>query len=154
MNISAEETTQLFKPSREVISKSYVKNMEEYKKMYEESIKNPDKFWGKIAEEYVSWYQKWKKVRVQNFTTAEIKWFEGGKLNVSYNCLDRHVENGHGDDIAVIWEGNEPTQDKKFTYKQLLSEVQKFSNEIIWHIKGKCLRKRNKKRFIRDEFEF
>ncbi|MDH7506437.1 MAG: acetate--CoA ligase, partial [Candidatus Thermoplasmatota archaeon] len=130
MNLSEEISTQVFKPSEEIRSKSYVKSIEQYKKMYNESIKNPNKFWGKIAEEYVSWYQKWKKVLDYNFTTAQIKYFEGAKLNVSYNCLDRHVENGHGNDIALIWEGNEPSQTKKYTYKQLLDEVQKFSNVL------------------------
>ena len=130
MSMSEEETIQVFKPSKEISSKAYVKDMKKYQEMYDESIKHPDKFWGKIGEEYVSWYQKWKKVCDYNFKTAQIKWFEGAKLNVSYNCLDRHVENGHGNDLALIWEGNDPSESKKFTYKQLLDEVQKFANVL------------------------
>ena len=125
-----EETVTVFKPNPDFSSKAYIKNMDEYKKMYEESIKNPDKFWGKLAEDHVSWYKKWNKVSDYDFKKGKIRWFDGAKLNVSYNCLDRHVENGHGDDIAIIWEGNEPTQDKTFTYKELLNEVQKFANVL------------------------
>ena len=125
-----EETVQVFKPSSEFSSKSYIGSMEEYKKMYEDSIKNPDEFWAKLAEEHVSWYKKWNKVRDYDFKQGKIRWFEGAKLNVTYNCLDRHVENGHGDDLAIIWEGNEPEKVKKYTYKQLLDEVQKAANVL------------------------
>ncbi|RLF41499.1 MAG: acetate--CoA ligase [Thermoplasmata archaeon] len=128
--MAEEETIQVFKPSPEVSSRAYIKSMDEYRKMYKESIEHPDEFWAKMAEEHVTWYKKWNKVREYDFHKAIIKWFEGGKLNVSYNCLDRHVENGHGDDLALIWEGNEPDQIKKYTYKQLLDEVQKFANVL------------------------
>lgn len=126
--MTEEETIQVFKPSNEISSRAYIKSMEEYKQLYQESIENPEEFWAKMAEEHVTWYKKWDKVREYDFNKAIIKWFEGGKLNVSYNCLDRHVENGHGDDIAIIWEGNEPDQIKTYSYKQLLDEVQKFAN--------------------------
>jgi len=125
-----EQTVPAFAPNPEFSSSAYIKSMDEYKKMYEESIKDPEGFWAKLADEHVSWYKKWNKVRDYDFKQAKIKWFTDAKLNVSYNCLDRHVENGHGDDIAIIWEGNEPTQDKKFTYKELLDEVQKFANVL------------------------
>ena len=125
-----EEIIQVYKPSINFSTKAYIKNMDEYKKMYKESIKGPDKFWGKLAAEQVSWYKKWNKVQEYDFKKGNIKWFDDAKLNVSYNCLDRHVENGHGNDIAIIWEGNEPNLEKKFTYKQLLDEVQKFANVL------------------------
>ena len=125
-----EETIQVYKPSTNFSTKAYIKNMHEYQIMYEESINNPDKFWGKLAAEQVSWYKKWNKVQEYDFKKGNIKWFNDAKLNVSYNCLDRHVENGHGNDIAIIWEGNETNLEKKFTYKQLLDEVQKFSNVL------------------------
>ena len=83
-----------------------------------------------MAEENVSWYKKWRNVSKYDFKKAEIKWFEGAKLNVAYNCLDKHIENGHGDDIAIIWEGNEPDQSKTFTYTELLVEVEKFANVL------------------------
>jgi acetyl-CoA synthetase len=131
LKIMAElETASVIVPSEEFKSKAYVKNMDEYKRLYENSIKDPEGFWGKLAEEHLSWFQKWTKVRDYDFNEVKIKWFTDAKLNVSYNCLDRHVENGYGDDIAIIWEGNEPTQDRTYSYKELLDEVQKFANVL------------------------
>jgi len=86
-------------------------------------------FWGKVADR-LHWVKKWDKVVEYDFVNANIKWFEGGKLNVSYNCLDRHVEAGHGEKIALIWEGNNPNESKSFTYSQLLDDVKKFSNVL------------------------
>jgi acetyl-CoA synthetase len=129
-NMAEETTIPTYAPNPEFSNRAYIKNMSEYKKMYEESVKDPEGFWAKLAEEQVSWFKKWTKVKDCDFNDAKIKWFVDGKLNVSYNCLDRHVENGYGDDIAIIWEGNEPTQDKEFTYKELLDEVQKFANVL------------------------
>jgi acetyl-CoA synthetase len=129
-NMPEEQTVPAFAPNPEFSAHAYVKSMDQYKKMYDESIKDPEGFWGKLAEEHVSWYKKWNKVRDYDFKEAKIKWFTDAKLNVSYNCLDRHVENGHGDDTAIIWEGNEPTSDKTYTYKELLDEVQKFANVL------------------------
>ena len=79
---------------------------------------------------WITWYKKWDTVSNVDFKKAEIKWFEGGKLNISYNCLDRHVEAGKGDRTALIWEGNNPEEDKRFTYQELLDEVQKFANVL------------------------
>ena len=125
-----EKTSQIFKPSSQIQSRAYIKNMDQYMEMYNESIKNPEDFWGKLAEEHITWYKKWNNVRKYDFKAADIKWFEGAKLNISYNCLDRHVENGHGDDVAIIWEGNDPSQVKTYSYKQLLDEVQIFANVL------------------------
>jgi len=125
-----EKATQIFKPSEKTKSRAYIKSMDQYKEMYEDSIKNPDEFWSKLANEYLSWYKKWDTVRDFDFKEGKIKWFDGAKLNVSYNCLDRHVEDGHGDDTAIIWEGNDPSQEKNYTYKQLLVEVEKFANVL------------------------
>ncbi|MBT4294897.1 MAG: acetate--CoA ligase, partial [Candidatus Marinimicrobia bacterium] len=88
--------------------------------------------------ERLTWFKKWDTVANYDLATADIKWYEGGKLNVSYNCLDRHVEDGYGDRTAMIWEGNNPTEDKTFTYNELLSDVQKFSNVLKSHgvVKG------------------
>jgi len=110
-------------------SKSHVKNFEDYLKSYKNSIENKDLFWEKIADR-IHWFKKWETVSNIDYKQAHIKWFEGGKLNVSYNCLDRHVENGFGDNIALIWEGNDPSEDKSFTYSELLSDVSKFSNAL------------------------
>jgi acetyl-CoA synthetase len=103
--------------------------MDQYQKMYQQSIEDPDGFWGQIAEQF-HWETKWSKVREYNFTDpVEIKWFVGGKTNISYNCLDRHLDK-RGDQTAIIWEGNEPGEDAKLTYKQLHQEVCKFANVL------------------------
>ncbi len=111
--------------------KAYIKSREEYEKMWKESIENSDEFWTKIAEEYVTWFKKWDKVQEWKYSKDEvyIKWFINGKLNVAYNCLDRHLEK-RGDQVALIWEGNEPTEDKKFTYRELYEEVCKCANVL------------------------
>ena len=86
-------------------------------------------FWSEIAER-VSWYKKWDKVSSIDYEKANIKWFEGAKLNISYNCLDRHIQNGDGNKIALIWEGNDPNQDKSYTYSELLEHVCRFANAL------------------------
>ena len=101
----------------------------EYSGIYTESIDNNEKFWSKISKR-IHWFKNWERISNVDFSKGDINWFENGKLNVSYNCLDRHVENGNGDDIALIWEGNNPSEDKKFSYKELLVEVSKFSNVL------------------------
>ncbi len=129
-NMAETETVEVFKPNKNLSSRAYIGSMDEYKEMYEKSIENPDEFWAKMAEENVSWYKKWRNVSKYDFKNADVKWFEGAKLNVAYNCLDKHIENGRGDDIAIIWEGNEPDQSKTFTYTELLVEVEKFANVL------------------------
>ncbi|HDY75280.1 MAG TPA: acetate--CoA ligase, partial [Candidatus Marinimicrobia bacterium] len=93
------------------------------------SIQDPNAFWGEHAER-ITWYKKWDSVSEFDFKKAEIKWFTGGKLNVSYNCLDRHVDAGRGDRTALIWEGNNPDEDQHYSYNKLLNEVQKFANVL------------------------
>jgi len=116
----------VFKPSKEFSSKAHIKSMAQYKKMYAESIKNPDKFFGKVAEE-LHWFKPWKKVLQWKEPLA--KWFVGGKTNISYNCIDRHAQNWRKNKAAIIWEG-EPGEVRTITYGQLLSEVCQFSNGL------------------------
>ncbi|MFB3040249.1 MAG: acetate--CoA ligase, partial [Candidatus Poribacteria bacterium] len=111
------------------IANAHVSSMDQYREMYEESIANPESFWANVAER-ITWFKKWDSVREFDFVDANIKWFEGGKLNASYNCLDRHVEAGHGDKTALIWEGNHPDDDRTFTYSELLLEVKRFANVL------------------------
>ena len=111
------------------IGDAHVDSLEAYQAQYNESIQDPEAFWATIAER-LTWYQKWHTVRDYDFVNAEIKWFEGGTLNACYNCLDRHVEAGHGDATAIIWEGNDPSEDKTFTFSELLAEVKKFANVL------------------------
>ncbi|WP_260294793.1 acetate--CoA ligase [Sedimenticola hydrogenitrophicus] len=100
-----------------------------YQELYQRSVEDPDGFWGDAAEEFLTWFRKWDKVSEWDFNEAEIKWFQGGKLNVSYNCLDRHLET-RGDQTAFIWESDNPAEDKKITYRELHTEVCKFANVL------------------------
>ena len=111
------------------ISNAHISSMEQYQKMYDESVADPEGFWANVAER-ITWYKKWDTVREYDFVNANIKWFDGGKLNACYNCLDRHVETGHGDATAIIWEGNSPDEDKTFTYSELLEQVKRFANVL------------------------
>ncbi len=115
-------------PSTEFSEKAYIKSEEEYKKLYEESIKDPPAFWAKKAEE-LHWFKKWSSVFKWNKKKAEFTWFKGGKINVSYNCLDRHLEK-NGDKVAIIWQGEPEDDVKKYTYKELHKEVCRFANVL------------------------
>ncbi len=119
----------VYKPSAESSKNAWIPNLERYQELYDQSIQDPEKFWGEVAER-ITWTKKWSKVRSFDFVEANIKYYEGGKLNVAYNCLDRHVDDGHGDQTALIWEGNNPKEDEKFTYNQLKDEVSKFANVL------------------------
>lgn len=101
----------------------------EYEEMYKSSIEDPENFWAEQAEEFLHWEHKWHKVRDFSYekNNVHIKWFEGGKLNLCYNAVDRHLTK-KADQVAIIWEGDDPKDDKKVTYKQLHEEVSKFGN--------------------------
>ena len=116
-------------PVDESVASEALLTNEQYLAMYQESIDNPEKFWAEQAEEFVSWYRPWDNVMSVDYYTADIKWFEGAKLNVCYNCVDRHVES-RGDQVAIIWEGDDPEVDKSITYRELHEEVSKFGNVL------------------------
>ena len=118
-----------FNPNPEFTKNAWISSEEQYNNIYNESIQGPDTFWAKIAER-LHWNKKWSSVCEFDFVNANIKWFEGGKLNVSVNCLDRHVEAGNGKKTAIIWEGNDPNESKHFTFNELLEKVQQFSNVL------------------------
>jgi acetyl-CoA synthetase len=106
-----------------------IKTLEGYKKDYEKSIKDPDSFWGNIAETFM-WKKKWDKVLEWNFKEPSIKWFQGGKLNITENCLDRHLEK-NGNTPAIIWESNDPEEHHRvLTYKELHFKVVQFANVL------------------------
>ncbi|MCP4711900.1 MAG: acetate--CoA ligase [Planctomycetes bacterium] len=105
-------------------------DLQKYQEMYQRSIEDPEDFWAEKAEEFVTWQSPWETVLDWDFQAARVEWFKGGKLNISYNCLDRHVEAGHGDQTALVWEGNEPTEDAKVSYKELLEQVCQFANVL------------------------
>ena len=111
------------------VAKDAFINADQYQQMYRRSIEDPEGFWSDLADEFVDWFKKWDKVWEYDYEKADIKWFEGAKLNVSYNCLDRHLDT-RGDQVAIIWEGDNPAEDKKITYRELHEEVCKFANAL------------------------
>ena len=100
-----------------------------YQEMYKHSVDDPEGFWAEQAEKFVSWYKPWNKVLEWDFSEGKISWFEGAELNVCYNCVDRHLES-RGDQVAIIWEGDDPDEDKKITYRELHREVCSFANVL------------------------
>ena len=127
--ISMMEEKRVFPPPKEVSEKAYIKSIEEYRKIYKESIENPEKFWGELAEQ-LDWYKKWDKVLVDDFANAKHEWFVGGKLNVCYNCVDRHLKTWRRNKAALIWEGEPEGESKTYTYQELYYEVCKFANVL------------------------
>jgi acetyl-CoA synthetase len=102
---------------------------ETYKTLYQRSIAEPEIFWAEQAKQFLVWSNPWDNVMDCDFKTGHIRWFEGGKLNVSVNCVDRHLTT-RGDQVAIIWEGDNPEQDKLITYRQLHEQVCKFANVL------------------------
>jgi len=117
-----------FTPSKEVCQNAYIKSMAEYKKIYRRSIEDPQGFWAEMAEQ-LEWYKKWDKVLVEDFKEGKHEWFVGGKINVSANCLDRHLKTWRKNKAALIWEGD-IGDSKTLTYQQLHYEVNKFANVL------------------------
>jgi acetyl-CoA synthetase len=112
----------------EVAAHAWINN-DQYLSMYKNSIEDPEGFWMEQADRFISWYKRWDKVLDWDFTRGHVHWFAGAKLNVSYNCLDRHLET-RGDQVAIIWEGDNPSEFKKITYFQLQIDVCKFANVL------------------------
>jgi len=133
----AEEEVPIFQPPAAFASNAHCSSLDQYKEMYKESIESPETFWSTIAERF-HWERKWEKVGPTfNFEKEEgkpisIEWFTGGKTNLCYNCLDRNVEQGKGDKVCFIWEGNDPRTDEpiKKTYAEVLKEVQIWANVL------------------------
>ena len=104
-------------------------NKEKYEDMYQESVESPDSFWEKQAAEFLDWNVKWEQVYSADFSKGHSTWFLGGKLNVTANCIDRHLDN-RGDQTAIIWEGDDPSEHKKISYKELHEHVSKMGNVL------------------------
>ncbi|MBM4092951.1 MAG: AMP-binding protein, partial [Planctomycetes bacterium] len=116
-------------PTAVFSGKAHCPSFEAYQKMYQRSIADPEGFWSEIAEQFV-WKKKWDRVSDYSFEgNVFIKWFVNGQTNMSVNALDRHLEK-RGDQVAIIWEGNEPGEQSKLTYRQLHAEVCKFANVL------------------------
>jgi acetyl-CoA synthetase len=115
-----------FEPPAEFSQKAQIKSLAEYETLYKESVEQPEKFWARAAQE-LHWFRKWDKVLEWKAPWA--KWFVGGEINLSYNCLDRHVQTARKNKAALIWE-SEPGEVRTYTYQQLWKEVQKFANVL------------------------
>ena len=120
--------SQVYPVPEAVAEHSYINN-EQYLAMYERSISDPDAFWAEQADKFLNWEEKWQTVSSANFEAGQFGWFLGGKLNVTVNCIDRHLET-RADQTAIIWEGDEPTDDAKITYQELADAVGKLANGL------------------------
>eukprot|EP01119_Soliformovum_irregulare_P023781 TRINITY_DN838_c0_g1_i2.p1 TRINITY_DN838_c0_g1~~TRINITY_DN838_c0_g1_i2.p1 ORF type:complete len:671 (-),score=194.36 TRINITY_DN838_c0_g1_i2:348-2138(-) len=108
---------------------SHIRDMDQYKKMYDESISDPNNFWNKLGKTELAWIKPYTKVLEGSFEKGDVTWFKDGVLNVSYNCLDRHVKE-RGDQVAIIWQGDGVDEVEKVTYKQAYEQTCKFANVL------------------------
>lgn len=105
-------------------------NENEYEKLYNASIQDPDKFWAAQAREFITWHKEWEKVSDCDLKAGKIRWYIGGQLNAAYNCLDRHLDKNRNK-TAILWEGNDPKDSLKLSYQELYTEVCKFANVLL-----------------------
>ncbi|MCD5383458.1 acetate--CoA ligase [candidate division WOR-3 bacterium] len=123
----------IFYPPKEISEKAHIRSMEEYKRLYKESIDAPEKFWARQADENLVWFKKWDKVMEHDFSKIGeveepyLKFFSGARLNVSYNCLDRHLSSKK-DKVAILWQGEKEDEKRRLTYQELHTEVCRFAN--------------------------
>ena len=101
----------------------------QYQAMYARSVEDPEGFWAEQAEKFITWGRRWDRVLDWDYHRGHIRWFEGGKLNASFNCLDRHLKE-RGDQVAIIWEADDPARDRKITYRELHQQVSKLANVL------------------------
>lgn len=125
---SNDSNNKIYNVPAEFAAKTNI-NAEQYETLYKQSIDDPETFWGEQASNFLTWSKPWDKVMDYSFDAKDlyIKWFQGGTLNVAYNCIDRHLES-KGDQTAIIWEGDDPNDDKKISFKELHHDVSKFAN--------------------------
>ena len=116
-----------FEPPAELAAQAHVKSLAEYERLYEKAKQDPAAFWAELAEQELDWFKPWDKVL--DWQPPFVKWFEGGKINITYNCLDRHLTTGRKNKAALIWEG-EPGDTVTLTYAQLHREVCKMANVL------------------------
>ena len=117
-------------PSAEFSAEAIVGSMERYRELYDRSIRDPDGFWGDAAREHLEWIEPFTSVRSGGFESLELRWFDGGLLNVSANCLDRHLHTWRRNKAALIWEADDGSS-RTFTYQQLHYEVSRFANVLL-----------------------
>ena len=118
----------IYPVAKDIAERSHL-NKELFSELYNQSIGSPKEFWAEQAAELLSWHQPWETVTRSNFQTADTEWFAGAKLNVAFNCIDRHLEE-RGEQTAIIWEGDDPGDEKLITYHELYKQVCKLSNAL------------------------
>lgn len=128
--------SRVFVPSAEFRAQALVASMDQYRKLYQESISEPEAFWARQGREHIAWFEPWQKTL--EWQAPDVCWFKGGVLNVAYNCLDRHLGTSVENKTAIIWEGEPcasglPVEIRKLTYRQLHAEVCRFSNVLKKH---------------------
>lgn len=128
--LMSEERT--FPPPEEFSRKAHIKSLAEYEALYKRSKEDPEGFWAEMAEKHISWFKKWDRVWDWDFHKPYIKFFINGKLNASYNCLDRHLDTPTRNKAAIIWEADDGSY-KTYTYQQLAYEVNRFANVLKKH---------------------
>ncbi|MFP4171187.1 MAG: AMP-binding protein, partial [Methanomassiliicoccales archaeon] len=127
---SIMEEKRRFAPPEELSENAHVGSMEEYLRLYERSISDPDSFWEEHAREELDWFSTWESVFEWDVEESKFTWFKGGKLNAAHNCLDRHADGWRKNKAAIIWQGEPEDEVRTFTYQQLLHEVKKFANVL------------------------
>ncbi|EKD72527.1 MAG: hypothetical protein ACD_45C00652G0003 [uncultured bacterium] len=120
--------TFLHSPAATALKQSYL-DEKQYQTMYARSLRDPKNFWSEQAEKCVTWFKRWDEVLSGDFTKLDVQWFRHGTLNACYNCLDRHLEH-RANQLAIIWEGDDPHKSKKMTYAELHAEVCRFANVL------------------------
>src|SRR6476619_5740097 len=120
-------TSNVYPPSPEFVAQANVKGMEGYRALYDRAAAQPEEFWGELAEKELFWFQNW--THVFEWKPPFAKWFVGGKTNVSYNCIDRHLTTPRKNKVAILWEG-EPGEVRALSYQLLHREVSRFANVL------------------------
>ncbi len=129
---SLSQELRVVHPAAWVSERAHIQTMDEYEELYARSIEDPEGFWADMAEEMLHWHKKWDTVLDYEFETPRIEWFKGGKINVTYNCIDRHLEGWRRNKAALIWESDEG-RTKMYTYQSLYYKVCKFANVLKKH---------------------
>jgi acetyl-CoA synthetase len=116
-------------PVADAVRKAAQLSPDDYQRLYQQSIDDPDAFWSEQAQRFIHWSKPWQQVQQSDLKTGQAAWFKGGELNVSYNCIDRHLKD-RGEQIAIVWEGDSPSESAEITYKKLHSHVARLANVL------------------------
>ena len=120
---------EIYEPPAYAANGALVASMAQYRELYDRSMSDPDGFWREMADKYINWISPYGKVHEEDLSKGHIAWFLDGKLNVSANCLDRHLES-RGEKTAILWEGDEPGDNRRISYRDLHEKVCKLANAL------------------------